>query len=44
MKRPASSGEQQAQARFGTSTRAAAFYANQMLDRLNPHMQEFIAR
>ncbi|MEP6957572.1 MAG: pyridoxamine 5'-phosphate oxidase family protein [Nitrospirota bacterium] len=44
MKRPASPGEQQAQARFGTSTRAAAFYANQMLDRLNPHMQEFIAR
>jgi predicted pyridoxine 5'-phosphate oxidase superfamily flavin-nucleotide-binding protein len=44
MKRPASSGEQQAQARFGTSTRAAAFYANQMLDRLNPHMQEFITR
>ena len=44
MKRPASSGEQQAQERFGTSTRAAAFYANQMLDRLNAHMQEFIAR
>jgi predicted pyridoxine 5'-phosphate oxidase superfamily flavin-nucleotide-binding protein len=44
MKRPGSSGEQQAQKRFGTSTRAAAFYANQMLDRLNPLMQQFIAR
>ena len=44
MKRPASSAEQQAQQRFGTSTRAAAFYANQMLNYLNPLMQQFIAR
>lgn len=44
MKRPASSGERQAQQRFGSSSRAAAFYANQMLDRMNPHMQQFIAR
>lgn len=44
MKRPASSAEQQAQQRFGTSSRAASFYANQMLDHLNPLMQQFIAR
>jgi len=44
MKRPGSSGEQQAQKRFGTSTRAEAFYANYMLNCLNPHMQQFIAR
>ncbi|MGA6828481.1 pyridoxamine 5'-phosphate oxidase family protein [Nitrospira sp. NS4] len=44
MKRPASSGEQQAQRQFGTGARAAAFYANQMLDHLNQPMQEFIAR
>jgi predicted pyridoxine 5'-phosphate oxidase superfamily flavin-nucleotide-binding protein len=44
MKRPRPSGEQRAQQRFGTGTRAAAFYANQMLDHLNPLMQQFIAR
>lgn len=44
MKRPASSGEQQAQQRFGTSTRAASFFAKQMLDHLNPTMQQFIGR
>ena len=44
MKRPTSSAEQQAQQRFGTSARAAAFYANQMLNHLNPLMQQFIAR
>lgn len=44
MKRPGSSGEQRAQQWFGTAGRASAFYANQMLDRLNPHMQQFIAR
>lgn len=44
MKRPASSGEQKAQKRFGTSTRAAAFYANHMLDHLNLPMQQFLAR
>ena len=41
---PGSSGERRAQERFGTSGRAAAFYANQMLPRLNQSMQEFIAR
>jgi len=44
MKRPASAAEQQAQQQFGTSARAASFYANQMLDHLNPLMQQFIAR
>ena len=44
MKRPASSAEQQAQQRFSSSARAASFYANQMLDHLNPLMQQFIAR
>lgn len=44
MKRPASSGEQKAQKRFGTSTRAASFYANHMLDHLNLPMQQFVAR
>ncbi len=44
MKRPVSAGEQQAQKRFGTSTRAASFYPKQMLDHLNPAMQQFIAR
>ncbi|MEY4705235.1 MAG: hypothetical protein RL042_1437 [Nitrospirota bacterium] len=43
MKR-ASSGEQNAQKRFGTSTRAASFYAKQMLDHLNLPMQQFLAR
>lgn len=44
MKRSASSGEEQAQQRFGSGARAAVFYANQMLDHLNPLMQQFIAR
>ncbi|MDH4187280.1 MAG: pyridoxamine 5'-phosphate oxidase family protein [Nitrospira sp.] len=44
MKRPTSSAEQKAQQRFGTTARAAAFYANQMLDHLNPQMQHFLAR
>jgi predicted pyridoxine 5'-phosphate oxidase superfamily flavin-nucleotide-binding protein len=44
MKRQASAAEQQAQKRFGTSTRASSFYAKQMLDYLNPTMQQFIAR
>jgi predicted pyridoxine 5'-phosphate oxidase superfamily flavin-nucleotide-binding protein len=41
---PGSSGERRAQERFGTSGRAAAFYTNQVLPRLNRSMQEFIAR
>lgn len=44
MKRTASAAEQKAQKRFGTSTRAASFYSKQMLDHLNPPMQQFIAR
>ena len=44
MTRPGSSGEQRAQERFGTSARAAAFYAHQTLPHLNPQMQQFIAR
>ena len=44
MKRPVSAAEQQAQKRFGTSARAASFYAKQMLNHLNPTMQQFIAR
>ncbi|MCS6297816.1 MAG: pyridoxamine 5'-phosphate oxidase family protein [Nitrospira sp.] len=41
---PGSSGEQQAQARFGTSGRAASFYEHQVLTSLNQAMREFIAR
>jgi uncharacterized protein len=44
MKRPAASGEREAQARFGTARRAAAFCANQQLDHLNEAMRQFIAR
>lgn len=44
MKRPASSGEQQAQHQFGTGARADSFRANQMLDYLSQPMQEFIAK
>ena len=41
---PGSSGERQAQERFGTPGRAEAFYANQMLSHLNQPMRGFIAR
>lgn len=44
MKRPDLSGEQQAQVRFATTGRAKTFAANQMLDHLNSHMRDFIAR
>ncbi len=44
MTEPGSSGEQQAQARFGTAARAAAFYDHQMLASLNQPMQQLIAR
>jgi len=44
MNRNRPSGEQLAQDRFGTSSRAASFYANQMLDHLNAHMRQFIAK
>jgi len=42
--RPGSPGEHRAQDSLGTASRAAAFYANQMLDHLNDAMQAFIAR
>lgn len=44
MKQTVLSGEQQAQARYGTTRRAATFDANQRLDHLNAAMEEFIAR
>ncbi|ULA62919.1 MAG: Pyridoxamine 5-phosphate oxidase [Nitrospira sp.] len=44
MNRSDISGEQQAQEQFGTTHRAAAFQANQVLDHLNGPMQQFIAR
>lgn len=44
MKLPGSAGEHLAQERYGTTRRAQAFYEHQMLDRLNAHMREFIAR
>lgn len=44
MKLPGSEGEHQAQAKFGTTHRALAFYDRQMLDHLNLEMREFIAR
>ncbi len=43
MKNPGSKGEHQLQDKFGTSSRASAFYGNQMLNYLNPSMQEFIS-
>jgi predicted pyridoxine 5'-phosphate oxidase superfamily flavin-nucleotide-binding protein len=44
MNRTDISGEQQAQERFGTTSRAIAFQANQVLHQLNSPMQQFIAR
>jgi uncharacterized protein len=41
---PEERGERMLQAEFGTTTRAAAFYANQMLDHLNAAMQTFVGR
>jgi uncharacterized protein len=41
--RPGSDGERALQRRFGTVARADAFYTHQVLDYLNPLMQEFIA-
>lgn len=40
---PGSAGEHALQAEMGNEKRAAAFYNNQMVDRLNPAMQEFVA-
>jgi uncharacterized protein len=41
---PGSTGEHLAQAKFGTTQRALAFYNKQMLDYLNPLMQTFIGQ
>jgi uncharacterized protein len=41
---PGSPGEHDLQHRFGTATRARAFYDHQMLDRLNDRMQDFVRR
>ncbi len=41
---PGSHGEHDLQDRFGTATRARAFYDHQMLDRLNERMQDFVRR
>ncbi|MFE7516823.1 pyridoxamine 5'-phosphate oxidase family protein [Streptomyces sp. NPDC057540] len=42
--RPGSGGEHLVQQRMGTAERADRFYAEQVLDRLNPRMREFVAR
>jgi len=44
MTTPGSAGEHALQDRLGTARRARGFYENQMLDRLNPSMREFIGR
>jgi predicted pyridoxine 5'-phosphate oxidase superfamily flavin-nucleotide-binding protein len=41
---PGSNGEHALQIELGSDKRALAFYNNQMLDHLNPAMQEFIAQ
>ena len=43
MTNPGSKGEHTLQKKFNTEKRAQAFYDNQVLDRLNPRMVEFIA-
>ncbi|GGT78796.1 pyridoxamine 5'-phosphate oxidase family protein [Streptomyces lateritius] len=42
--RPGSDGEHLVQQRMGTTERADRFYADQVLDRLNTRMREFVAR
>jgi len=42
--RPGSDGEHRVQEELGTVARADKFYDEQVLDRLNPRMQEFVAR
>jgi uncharacterized protein len=42
MCQPESDGERMVQERFGTATRAAAFYNSQVLTYLNPQMVRFI--
>jgi len=39
-----SSGERELQRRYGTVDRAERFYAQQVLDHLNEHMRDFVAR
>ena len=41
---PGSAGEHLLQAAYGSEKRARRFYDDQVLDRLNPDMQEFVAR
>ncbi|MBP2475748.1 putative pyridoxine 5'-phosphate oxidase superfamily flavin-nucleotide-binding protein [Crossiella equi] len=41
---PGSQGEHLLQQAYGTETRAARFYSDQVLDHLNPEMREFTAR
>jgi uncharacterized protein len=43
-KLPGSTGEHLAQAKFGSTQRALAFYNKQMLDYLNPLMQTFVTQ
>jgi len=43
MNKPGSKGEHRQQEEFGTTSRASAFYANQMLSYLNAFMQKFIS-
>ncbi|MFI8825079.1 pyridoxamine 5'-phosphate oxidase family protein [Streptomyces sp. NPDC053431] len=42
--RPGGDGEHAVQQRIGSTERADRFYAEQVLDRLNPRMREFVAR
>lgn len=44
VKAPGSAGERELQRRYGTAGRAERFYAQQVLDRLNERMAEFVAR
>jgi uncharacterized protein len=41
---PGSAGEREVQQRYGSVERAERFYRQQMLDRLNERMREFVAR
>jgi uncharacterized protein len=41
---PGSVGEREVQRRYGSTGRAERFYGQQMLDRLNDRMREFVAR
>ena len=43
MKKPGSKGEHNLQKKFGTEKRALAFYNSQLLNHLNPEMQQFIS-